>query len=55
MMFMRKLAASVSMDRRNKPQNLGYNRDRSDYIGETCGRAGWLTGGIEYNGVQYPP
>jgi hypothetical protein len=52
-MFMRRLAASVALDRRNKPLVLGYNRDRSDYMGEVTGRAGWLTGGIMYNGVQY--
>ncbi len=30
MKFRERLAASVSLDRRSKPQSLGYNRDRSD-------------------------
>lgn len=30
-LFQQRLAASISMDRRNKPQKLGYNRDASDY------------------------
>lgn len=29
-LFMERLAASISLDRRNKPNFLGYNRDRSD-------------------------
>lgn len=52
-LYMRRLAASVALDRRNKPQTLGYNRDRSDYRGEWRGREGWLVGGIEYKGTQY--
>lgn len=30
--FARRLAASMAQDRRRKPQLLGYNADRSDYI-----------------------
>ncbi len=51
--FMERMAASISWDRKNKPQNLGYNADHSD------GRAVWRdqrrTGlnGISYRGVTY--
>lgn len=31
--FKERLMASISLDRRNKPQNLGYNRDLSDRPG----------------------
>lgn len=33
MKFKERLAASISMDRRNKPQKLGRNIDRSDNVG----------------------
>lgn len=52
--FMERLAASISSDRRNKAQTLGYNRDRSDEVHsqwDRRGRLGW--NGITINGTQY--
>jgi hypothetical protein len=51
--FMERLAASVHIDRRNKPQNLGYNRDQSDMRNRWDGRR-WIDGqSITVNGVTY--
>lgn len=51
--FMERLAASISLDRRNKAQTLGYNRDHSDMVDmwDRRGRMGW--NGITVNGVQF--
>ncbi len=50
--FMERLAASISQDRRMKPQNLGYNRDRSD--GEEWNRRfGYYQSQVTFDGVQY--
>lgn len=51
--FQERLAASISMDRRNKPQSLGYNADRSD-----CRRSGrtnlhWFAPAATYNGNSF--
>lgn len=46
--WMSRLAASISLDRRSKPQKIGYNADRSDRLG-----AYWRGGRHWYNGVTY--
>lgn len=52
--FKDRLRASVAADRKLKPQNLGYNRDRSDERdNDQPNRNRWLYGGITVNGVQY--
>jgi hypothetical protein len=52
--FMERLVASVSLDRRNKAQTLGYNADRSDRHME-WGRRDWLhwENLVKVGGVQY--
>lgn len=51
MKFMERLRASISLDRRSKPENIGYNGDRSD---RQMGRRDWnLPAGITYRGTQY--
>lgn len=50
--FMQRLLASISADRKLKPQKLGYNGDNSDLRN----RLGWrhpLDSGVTYMGVQY--
>lgn len=50
--FMERLTASVSVDRRLKPQLIGYNGDRSDGVKfRGYNRYGART--ITYNGVEY--
>lgn len=53
-MFQQRLVASVNQDRRLKPQLMGYNGDRSDYLE---GR-GWLrrdsASVVTFDGVSYP-
>ena len=51
-LFVQRLAASISIDSRNKPQALGYNADRSDVVGN--GRPSWhgWGDGATFNGVQ---
>ncbi len=56
--FQERLLASVNMDRKLKPQLLGYNRDRSD-MRETSHYGhvrGWWSqwADITFNGVGYP-
>lgn len=55
--YLVRLAASVNADRRNKPQALGYNGDRSDWKhagrGRDLTRHDWNYGGVTVNGVQY--
>lgn len=52
--FMARLMASINFDRKNKPQNLGYNGDRSDardwYPKEN---ENYWNSTITVNGVQY--
>lgn len=50
--FQERLQASISLERRHKPQTLGYNHDRSDNRGW---RREWnhYTDSITYKGVQY--
>lgn len=51
-LFMRRLAASISMDRKFKPVVHGYNGDDSDELGgRRDGRSGYPT--ATYNGVEY--
>jgi hypothetical protein len=50
MMFKERLAASISMDRKNKAAYIGYNRDDSDGPSDVYGRHGWQVAGITYNG-----
>lgn len=50
--FRERLAASVAMDRRSKPQNLGYNRDNSDGM-EMQRRDWYLNRGVTVYGQQY--
>lgn len=49
--FARRLAASVAMDRKNKPQNLGFNRDRSDNLHRPYNR--YIPGVATYNGSPF--
>lgn len=46
--FRERLAASISLDRRSKPQNLGYNADRSD--GYYARHDRHYLGRVTYNG-----
>ena len=50
--FQERLAASIGLDRRKKPQTLGYNRDRSDGVrwlrGDRHGEAGIRVYGVQY-------
>ena len=50
--FMERLAASISLDRRMKPQNLGYNRDLSD-LRVRHPRRMYGFDGVTVNGIQY--
>jgi hypothetical protein len=50
--FMSRLAASISMDARLKPQRLGRNLDRSDGYGDfDRSLLHWFGGSITYNGM----
>ncbi len=49
--FMERLAASVSLDRRMKPQHLGYNRDLSDVRDRPRSRF-FNFPGVTYNGLE---
>ena len=53
MLFQERLAASIRMDRRHKPQTLGYNGDRSDGAG--AGRRQSMADGLvaTFNGTEY--
>lgn len=53
MAFMERLVASIGLDRRNKPQLLGQNRDRSDehHARWRGDQHGWSL--VTVNGVQY--
>lgn len=51
--FMERLRASIGADRKLKPINLGYNRDRSDEREAGKGWNRWGNGTITVNGVQY--
>ncbi len=48
--FRERLQASVSVDRRNKPQKIGYNRDRSDVPALTRQDVHWWAPAATYNG-----
>lgn len=50
--FAQRLAASISMDRRLKPQTLGNNGDRSDRP-DLWGRDHYWDQSVTYRGVQY--
>ncbi len=50
--YLERLAASISMDRKMKPQKLGYNRDLSDRM-EWEGRPYREYPGITIQGVQF--
>jgi hypothetical protein len=52
MKFMERLAASIALDRRMKPEKLGYNGDRSDGLDVRRGRLHGLAR-VTYNGVSY--
>jgi hypothetical protein len=53
--FMERLGASISHDRRNKPQLLGYNADKSDMKALRPGTARWWENSpVTFNQVQYP-
>lgn len=51
--FQERMAASMAMDRRLKPQLVGYNGDRSDWVGnqERPNQHGYAP--VTVNGVQY--
>lgn len=51
--FKERLLASISMDRRNKPQKLGPNRDRSDDLGWNRANAHWWAPAATYNGGSF--
>ncbi len=54
--FKERLIASINMDRRNKPQSMGYNGDNSDLTDRNWpGRYGrfWDSNPISINGVTY--
>ena len=51
--FKERLQASISMDRRNKPQKLGRNRDRSDDIGWNREDIHYAAGAATYNGNSF--
>jgi hypothetical protein len=51
--FKERLAASVNMDRRRKPQNLGYNRDLSDDMDRGRVREWDWSNPVRINGVVY--
>lgn len=51
--FQQCLAASISQDRRAKPQNLGYNRDRSDGPDYPSRRDIYNQSTVTFNGTNY--
>lgn len=52
--FMERLAASIAMDRKNKPQRLGYNADRSDRPENwRHGWQHWFAPPSTYNGQSF--
>lgn len=51
--FMERLQASISLDRRLKPQRLGYNRDNSDWRGWGERRDRHWLNLVQVNGIQY--
>ncbi len=51
--FKERLAASISMDRRLKPQSLGYNSDRSDRRGWTRQDVHFWQPAATYNGSSF--
>ncbi len=52
--FTQLLTRSQDIDRRNKPQNLGYNRDLSDLRDARSGIVRHnLDAGVQYMGTQY--
>lgn len=52
MKFRERLMASISLDRRSKPQKLGYNGDRSDWPGLDYKGRRWPNA-VTVNGVEY--
>lgn len=53
--FKERLLASMSMDRRLKPQKLGLNRDRSDELGWNRQNVHYWAGAATYNGGSFGP
>lgn len=51
--FKERLAASINIDRKMKPQRLGYNGDNSDALAARCGNLHWNFPGITFQGVLY--
>lgn len=51
--FAERLIASVNLDRRMKPQMLGYNRDNSDMRDRSYGRSRTWDNLVTVNGVQF--
>ena len=51
--FRRRLMASISMDRKNKPQCLGYNRDRSDDSPYSRSNVHYWAPAPTYNGASF--
>lgn len=51
--FMRLLEVSKDLDRRNKPQTLGVNLDRSDWPGREYPNGRRFDGRITVNGIAY--
>ncbi len=53
--FAARLQVSMELDRRNKPQTLGYNRDESDLLHgrRWGGRDPWLEQRVTYDGAVY--
>lgn len=53
MAFLTRLAASVAIDRRNKPQKIGKDRDRSDDWGSLRQENHWNPSVASYNGQSF--
>lgn len=51
--FKERLAASIGQDRKNKPQKIGYNGDRSDRIEMNRGDTHIWAPAATYNGQQF--
>lgn len=51
--FKERLQASISVDRRNKPQKIGYNRDRSDQPSMTRQDVHWWAPAATYGGGSF--
>ncbi len=51
--FKERLAASINIDRKMKPQRLGYNRDNSDLVAARGDMLRWNFPPISFQGIVY--